>query len=84
MTKVHNEAVKFSKEQYETILIGHKGHQELIGTAGYVTSKFLHIIESESDIDNLDIDANAKVAYITQTTLSGRAKTIFFSGFPNV
>ncbi len=70
VTKVHNEATKFSEKNYETVLIGHHGHQELIGTAGYVDPKLLHIIEEESDIDKLNIDENEKVAYITQTTLS--------------
>lgn len=70
VTKVHNEAVKFSGEQHETVLIGHRGHQELIGTAGYVDPQFLHILEEESDIDDLKIDAHKTVAYITQTTLS--------------
>ena len=51
VTKVHNEAVKFSKEKYETVLIGHVGHQELIGTAGYVDEGVRHIIETEEDID---------------------------------
>jgi len=70
VTKVHNEAVKFSQMKYDTILIGHKGHQELIGTAGYVDSGLRHIIEDERDIDNLQIDPKVPVAYITQTTLS--------------
>ena len=70
VTKVHNEAVKFSRSHYETILIGHRGHQELIGTSGYVDPKYLHLIENEEDIDSLKIDTEAKVAYITQTTLS--------------
>lgn len=70
VTKVHNEAVKFSKLKYETVLIGHKGHQELIGTAGYVDLQLLNIVEDEKDIDALIIDANARVSYITQTTLS--------------
>lgn len=70
VTKVHNEAVKFSEKEYETVLIGHRGHQELIGTAGYVDPKFLHIVEDEHDIDNLKIDKDATVAFITQTTLS--------------
>lgn len=70
VTKVHNEAVRFSQKRYETILIGHKGHQELIGTAGYVHPGLLHIIEDEDDISRLDIKAGAQVAYITQTTLS--------------
>lgn len=70
VTKVHNEAVKFSEKKYETVLIGHKGHQELIGTSGYVNPELLHIIEDEGDIEKLKIDPNAPVAYITQTTLS--------------
>ena len=70
VTKVHNEAVKFSERQYETILIGHKGHQELIGSAGYVKPELLHIVEDEDDIDALDIDPQTPVAYLTQTTLS--------------
>lgn len=70
VTKVHNEAVKFSEKKYETILIGHRGHQELIGTSGYVDPEFLHVVEDNEDIDNLDIDEDAQVAYITQTTLS--------------
>ena len=70
VTKVHNEAVIFSEQKYETVLIGHKGHQELIGTSGYVNPELLHIIEDEEDIDKLKIDPKASVAYITQTTLS--------------
>ena len=70
VTKVHNEALKFTSEEFETILIGHKGHQELIGTSGYVHPKLLHIIENEDDIDKLEIPAGKKIAYITQTTLS--------------
>ncbi|MGE0267176.1 MAG: 4-hydroxy-3-methylbut-2-enyl diphosphate reductase [Candidatus Omnitrophota bacterium] len=70
VTKVHNEAVKFSNHEYETVLIGHRGHQELIGTSGYVDPKYLHIVEDEAEIDGLKIDKQARVAYITQTTLS--------------
>ena len=70
VTKVHNEAVKFSQREYETVLIGHKGHQELIGTSGYVDPKVLHIIEKEQDVDALTIDPGQEVAYLTQTTLS--------------
>ncbi|OGX05517.1 MAG: 4-hydroxy-3-methylbut-2-enyl diphosphate reductase [Omnitrophica WOR_2 bacterium GWA2_47_8] len=70
VTKVHNEAVKFSAEKYATVLIGHKGHQELTGTAGYVNPNLLHIIEKEEDVEHLEIDSSQPVAYLTQTTLS--------------
>ena len=70
VTKVHNEAFKFSQLKYETILIGHKGHQELIGTEGYIDPDLRHIVEDEKDIEALNIDPQATTAYITQTTLS--------------
>jgi 4-hydroxy-3-methylbut-2-enyl diphosphate reductase len=70
VTKVHKEAVKFSGQKIETVLIGHLGHQELIGTSGYVRPELLHIIENEADVDKLAIDPTKDVAYITQTTLS--------------
>ena len=70
VTKVHNEATKFSNKRHAIILIGHKGHQELIGTAGYVNPELLYIIENEADIEDLDIDPDTEVAFITQTTLS--------------
>lgn len=70
VTKVHNEAVKFSQKEYETILIGHHGHQELIGTAGYVKPHLLHVIEDDKDINQLKVDPAKPVAFITQTTLS--------------
>jgi len=70
VTKVHKEAVKFSDQKVDTVLIGHVGHQELIGTSGYVHPDLLHIIENEEDVDALNIDPQKTVAYITQTTLS--------------
>ncbi len=70
VTKVHKEAVKFSAQEVDTVLIGHVGHQELIGTAGYVHPELLHIVENEKDVEKLTIDPNKTVAYITQTTLS--------------
>lgn len=70
VTKVHNEAVKFSHKEYDTVLIGHKGHQELIGTSGYVYPELLYIVENEQDVERLEIDPAKPVAYLTQTTLS--------------
>lgn len=88
VTKVHNEATKFSGQNHEIILIGHKGHQELIGTAGYVDEKLLHIVEDDEDIEALTIDPAKPVAYITQTTLSVDETTAMIAKlkekFPNL
>jgi 4-hydroxy-3-methylbut-2-enyl diphosphate reductase len=70
VTKVHKEALKFSDQNVDTVLIGHAGHQELIGTSGYVRPDLLHIVENEKDIDALNIDPEKPIAYITQTTFS--------------
>ena len=70
VSKVHREAVLFSKRGYEIVLIGHKGHQELIGTSGYVAPHLLHVVEDEEDIGELNIDPAKTVGYLTQTTLS--------------
>ncbi len=70
VTKVHKEAVKFTEKKHQIVLIGHKGHQELIGTAGYVGEELLHIIETEKDVEALDISPDEEVSYLTQTTLS--------------
>ncbi|MBC8500958.1 MAG: 4-hydroxy-3-methylbut-2-enyl diphosphate reductase [DPANN group archaeon] len=67
VTKVHLEAEKYDKEGYLIILIGHKGHQEVIGTMGYAK---MNLIESQEDVNNLNIENPDKVVYLTQTTLS--------------
>jgi len=68
--KVHREAIKFSDQECQIILIGHKGHQELIGTTGYIPDHLLHIVEDENDVDSLELDQEKPVAFLTQTTLS--------------
>ena len=70
VTKVHREALRFSKKNIHTILIGHRGHQELIGTSGYVSPELLYVIEDEGDIDALTIPDGVEVGFLTQTTLS--------------
>jgi len=70
VNKVHQEAVRLSREGAEVILIGHKGHEEVVGTAGYVKPELLHIVQTAADIDKLQIPADRKVGFITQTTLS--------------
>ena len=68
VTKVHLEARRYAKEEYEIVLIGHKNHVEAIGTLGEAPKK-ITIIENEEDVKNLDIKSD-KIAYLTQTTLS--------------
>ena len=70
VTKVHREAVRFSAKEVQTILIGHRGHQELIGTSGYVNQDLLYVVENEDEIDSLTLDASKPIGYLTQTTLS--------------
>ncbi len=70
VSKIHREAVRFSERNIQTVLIGHRGHQELIGTSGYVESELLHIVEDLNDVDGLELDMNKPIGYLTQTTLS--------------
>ena len=70
VSKVHQEAVQFSQNNLDVILLGHKGHEEVVGTSGYVKPELLHIVSNAEDIAKLDIPAHKKVAFITQTTLS--------------
>jgi 4-hydroxy-3-methylbut-2-en-1-yl diphosphate reductase len=69
VTKVHTEAIRYAKEGYTIILIGHEGHDEVVGTMGEVPHSIL-LVEDEADVAALTLPANAKVAYLTQTTLS--------------
>jgi 4-hydroxy-3-methylbut-2-enyl diphosphate reductase len=69
VTKVHLEAVKFAREGYTIILIGHKDHDEVIGTLGEAPSKTI-LVESVEDVDALELENPERVAYLTQTTLS--------------
>jgi 4-hydroxy-3-methylbut-2-enyl diphosphate reductase len=65
VTKVHWEAIKYKKEDYELVLIGHKGHPEVEGTMGEAP---MHLVETVEDVQNLQL--NGKIAVLTQTTLS--------------
>jgi len=69
VTKVHLEAVKFAREGYTIVLIGHKNHDEVIGTLGEAPARMI-LVESVADVDALNIDDPLHVAYLTQTTLS--------------
>ncbi len=69
MTKVHVEAKKFASEDYTIVLIGHAGHEEVEGTMGEAPAHIV-LIEDEAGVDTLEVKDPAKVAYISQTTLS--------------
>jgi 4-hydroxy-3-methylbut-2-enyl diphosphate reductase len=69
VTKVHREAVKFAGEGYTIVLIGHAGHEEVEGTMGEAPDHIV-LVETEEDVDNLEVDDPTKIAYISQTTLS--------------
>src|SRR6476620_307180 len=64
VTKVHLEAVKFAREGYSVVLIGHKDHDEVIGTLGEVPDRS-YLVETVADVDNLDLPDPARVRYLT-------------------
>ena len=69
VTKVHLEAIRFAREKYTIILIGHEGHDEVIGTMGEAPEAIV-LVEHPDDVDRLEFPAGTKLAYLTQTTLS--------------
>src|SRR3954464_14690222 len=69
VTKGHREAVKFAGEGYTIVLIGHAGHEEVEGTTGEAPEHIV-LVQTEEDVDALEVADPEKVAYISQTTLS--------------
>ena len=69
VTQVHKEALKFARDGYTIVLVGHAGHEEVEGTMGEAPEHIV-LVETEEDVDRLQIDNPDKVAYISQTTLS--------------
>jgi 4-hydroxy-3-methylbut-2-en-1-yl diphosphate reductase len=69
VTKVHHEARRYDRDGLDIVLIGHDGHQEVIGTMGQAP-RSTTLVETPEDVDHLDLDPDADIAYITQTTLS--------------
>jgi 4-hydroxy-3-methylbut-2-en-1-yl diphosphate reductase len=69
VTKVHREAVKFAGEGYTIVLIGHAGHEEVEGTMGEAPDHIV-LVETEDDVDRLEVADPTRVSYISQTTLS--------------
>jgi len=69
VTKVHLQAQRYSKEGYEVVIIGHRGHVEVEGTYGRVRG-IVHVVGSVEDVQALVVSDPNRVAYVTQTTLS--------------
>jgi 4-hydroxy-3-methylbut-2-en-1-yl diphosphate reductase len=87
VTKVHVQAKRYAAEGYTVILIGHAGHEEVEGTMGEAPESTI-LIESVEDAEALDFPADAKLAYITQTTLSvdetGEVIKVLRRRFPSI
>jgi len=69
VTKVHFEALKFAREKRTIILIGHKDHQEIVGTSGEAPDRTL-VVDSIAAVDALQVEDPERLAFLTQTTLS--------------
>jgi 4-hydroxy-3-methylbut-2-enyl diphosphate reductase len=69
VTKVHNQGKRYVGQGRKLILIGHAGHPEVVGTMGQIPSPVI-LVQSEADVEKLDLPLDTPVAYVTQTTLS--------------
>ena len=69
VTKVHIEVMRMLREGHEVVMIGHRGHPETEGTMGQAT-RGMHLVETVADVAKLEVASPAKLAYVTQTTLS--------------
>ncbi|MCW2786470.1 MAG: 4-hydroxy-3-methylbut-2-enyl diphosphate reductase [Marmoricola sp.] len=69
VTKVHHEAKRFAADDYDILLIGHEGHEEVEGTAGEAP-EHIQLVQSPGDVPNIVVRDPAKVAWLSQTTLS--------------
>lgn len=69
VTKVHNEAKRFAREDYDILLIGHEGHEEVIGTAGEAPDH-VQLVDGPDAVDNITVRDESKVIWLSQTTLS--------------
>jgi 4-hydroxy-3-methylbut-2-en-1-yl diphosphate reductase len=85
--KVHLEAIKYACEGYTIILIGHEGHDEVIGTMGEAPNQMI-LVETAEDVERLEVPDPDKVAYLTQTTLSVDDANVVIAAlrkkFPNI
>ncbi len=69
VTKVHNEARRFAREDYDILLIGHHGHEEVVGTAGEAP-EHVHLVDGPRDVANVQVRDPERVVWLSQTTLS--------------
>ncbi len=69
VTKVHKEAVRYAKEDYDILLIGHEGHEEVIGTSGEAP-EHITLVDGPKDVENVEVRDPDKVVWLSQTTLS--------------
>ncbi|WP_435856037.1 4-hydroxy-3-methylbut-2-enyl diphosphate reductase [Streptomyces physcomitrii] len=69
VTKVHKEAVRFAKEDYDILLIGHEGHEEVIGTSGEAP-EHITLVDGPGDVAQVEVRDESKVVWLSQTTLS--------------
>ncbi len=69
VSKVHKEAIRFAASGYDILLIGHEGHEEVIGTSGEAPDH-IHLVDGPDDVDNVQVRDPERVAWLSQTTLS--------------
>ncbi|MFF7676570.1 4-hydroxy-3-methylbut-2-enyl diphosphate reductase [Actinacidiphila glaucinigra] len=69
VTKVHKEAVRFANEDYDILLIGHEGHEEVIGTSGEAPDH-ITLVDGPGDVEKVEVRDPSKVVWLSQTTLS--------------
>ncbi len=69
VSKVHREVVRFASEGYTIIMLGHRGHDEVVGTVSEAP-EYVRVVENEAEIRALEFESDERLAYLTQTTLS--------------
>jgi len=87
VTKVHSRAIRYARQGYQILLVGHRDHQEIIGTMGEAPER-TQVVETPNDIAELDIEDPDKLVYLTQTTLSIDDAAVIIealkAAFPNI
>src|SRR4051794_15924442 len=81
VTKVHKEAVRFAAQDYDILLIGHEGHEEVIGTSGEAP-EHVHLVDGPADVAKVRVRDPRKVAWLSQTTLSVDETTATVEALP--